>query len=646
VNAFALNYEYLTADRDLRALVDRLNVAFDLVVVPALFLRAVLRDAGLRVPVVWVPWGFDPHEFRPDAKPVAIPVGSRFVFLHASAANERKGTDVLLDAFRAEFTGDDTVALVVKEAPRQATWARWSERVERLARRPGPPLIRWLRQPVRSLAGHFTRADVGVFPHRGEGFGLPVLECIASGRRVITTDGTGPSSFASRANSWLIRATPVERRGRLELAPDPSHLRALLREAYNRGRATRREARAVADSVAGWTWGHTVDRLEAALDDALRTPARRTRQSRSARIAQRRPNVAYAFMGGGTAGWKKISSNVDIGLRGRFDSYRAFTARDAPPSSTFDVIVGLSEHSLDAILAVRRRNPGAIVIVHQESTVLGDRVAIVNHEREQCGLPLVRTSPLAYWRNRKENELADAFIVLSRVARRHFVANGFDPASVHVVPCAADLGPLHARTRARTTRFLFVGTEPFRKGIRDLFTAWEHAGLRNAELICHVDLEVLRSKLLLGYLVRNPDITVLPLLPQRAFRERYRDVDCQVLPSLEDTFSLTIADGMGVGKPAIVSDATGVADLITHGVDGHIVPAGDPEALSDALRQFAADRQRLLAMGAAAHETISAYPWQRFRSSVADLVQRVWDCRVGHLSTGRAAGDRPRSFAR
>jgi glycosyltransferase involved in cell wall biosynthesis len=584
----------------------------------------VLATAGLRVPTTWLPWGFDPGEFGPAAKPIALPVGGRYVFLHAAAANPRKGTDVLVDAFLAEFNADDPVALVVKEAPRHPTWARWADRVERRARSGGGPPILWLGRPARSLSPYFARADVGVFPHRGEGFGLPILECLASGRRVIVTNGTGPDSFCSEANAWSIRTWHVRRHGRVECEPDRSHLRVLLRQALERGRPARRDARAVARTVAGWTWARTVERLDTILRDAL--AAKEKREVRVASGARRpAPAVAYAFHSLGTTSWKQLSAEIDRSLRGRFTRYRAHTVRDSVPAGLVDVVVGQSQHCVESILAVRRRNPCAVAIVHQEATVLGDRLAIVNRERERCGVPPVRVHEIDFWRSRQENQLADAFVVASRVAQRCFVANGFDQARVHVVPLGVRSGPLHVRARARTTRFLFVGTDPFRKGIRLLFAAWERADLPDAELICHVDLEVLTSRILLGYLVRNPGITVLPLLPHRLFRRRYRDVDCQVLPSLEDTFSLTVAEGMGVGKPAIVSDATGVADLITHGVDGQVVPAGDTEALAAALTHLATDRTRMLALGAEAHATARQYSWRRFRATMGDLVQSIWE---------------------
>src|SRR6185295_15420399 len=101
----------------------------------------------------------------------------------------------------------------------------------------GKAEVLWIHAETRSLAPYFAAANVGVFPHRGEGFGLPILECIASGRPVIATRGTGPDAFCNRSNSWPIRTRRVRRNGRVELEPDWNHLRALLRAAYE-GRST------------------------------------------------------------------------------------------------------------------------------------------------------------------------------------------------------------------------------------------------------------------------------------------------------------------------------------------------------------------------------------------------------------------------
>jgi hypothetical protein len=87
---------------------------------------------------------------------------------------------------------------------------------------------------------------------------------------------------------------------------------------------------------------------------------------------------------------------------------------------------------------------------------------------------------------------------------------------------------------------------------------------------------------------------------------------------------LAMADGMGVGKPAIVSAATGIRDLIEHGVNGHVVPAGDVDRLAQSLQCFAADRKRLREMGEAAYDTTRSCGWDRFRRRIGDLVESTF----------------------
>ncbi len=650
VNVFALNYEYLAPDRELRALVVRLNAAFDLVVVPSAFVKPVLAAAGLKVPVTVIPWGYDPTRFHPRTRPVALAKGKAFLFLYVGAVNQRKGVDLLLDAYRAEFRADDAVALVIKETFRHPTWDGWRNDIRtrsvgngRRAAHAGPEII-WIEGESPSIAEYFAAADVGVFPHRGEGFGLPVLECIASGRRVIVTAGSGPAAFCSRRNAWQIDARPARRHGQLALEPDVRRLRALLRTAYARGTPTASERLAVSRTVRDWTWAHSVAALDAAIrrwahrdgdGGQRREPRCRARavivpdrasswNRRTPRSGSTGPAVAYAFYARGTDSWKKVCTEIDKSLTARFKTYHGFTYRDRFDLRAADIVVGASEHCLEVLLKARRRNPHAMAIVHQECTVLGDHVAIVNRERSRCGLPPIATRPIDLWRNRLENELADHFIVASSVARGFYLANGFDPGRIHIVPQGMHAGRFHFRGRTSTTRFLYLGTDPFRKGIRPLLAAWDRAALRNAELICFTTPDVLQSELLLKYLVRNPNISIRPLAGQRQFLAQYAHVDCQVLPSLEDSFSLAVADGMGVGKPAIVSTATGIQDLIVHGVNGHIVSAGDVDQLAASLQQFAADRTGLRAMGEAAYETARAFPWSRFRRSVAAVVESVW----------------------
>lgn len=61
-----------------------------------------------------------------------------------------------------------------------------------------------------------------------------------------------------------------------------------------------------------------------------------------------------------------------------------------------------------------------------------------------------------------------------------------------------------------------------------------------------------------------------------------------VVPSLWDVFNLVTAEGLGWARVVIVSSGAGASELVTHGVDGFVYPAGDAARLAELLEQVAA----------------------------------------------------------
>jgi glycosyltransferase involved in cell wall biosynthesis len=267
LNAFFLQWEYRRIKREW---VDRLNRRFDLVVVSSQRTKAVCEASGVRIPVRVCPGGVDRSEFNPSAtaKPLPTERGFRFVFL--GGAHERRGLDVLLAAYVEEFSAEDDVALLVKGF-HYAHRRPWVERVMKrvgVGRR-GAPEVVYVYEAEPSVAGYFTAADVGVFPLRAECLGLPVLECIASGRPAIVTGGTGLDEFCNDANAEFIRSQERASRGKWYLEPDRDHLRELMRAAFERGKLDVAEQRRIADTVARFTWDRSIASLAAAFEQGL-----------------------------------------------------------------------------------------------------------------------------------------------------------------------------------------------------------------------------------------------------------------------------------------------------------------------------------------------------------------------------------------
>jgi glycosyltransferase involved in cell wall biosynthesis len=84
-----------------------------------------------------------------------------------------------------------------------------------------------------------------------------------------------------------------------------------------------------------------------------------------------------------------------------------------------------------------------------------------------------------------------------------------------------------------------------------------------------------------------------------------RGADIFLLTSWAESFPYVILEAMAVGLPIVSSDVGGVAEALTDGVTGLLVPARDPGATAAALNRLLADEQLRIRLGTAAHRSVS-----------------------------------------
>ena len=186
-------------------------------------------------PVVVAPLGVDLDRFSLDAvgddeKLRAHGLSSVVdYFLFVGTFEPRKGIDVLLDAFTE----------VARENPHVELWLAgqhgWGiDKVEaRLSTHAAASRIRRLGfVPDDALAPLLRASRAAVYPSRGEGFGLPVLEALACGVPVVTSRDTvmeevaGPAATLTAAGSAPDLARAMLEL--LEISPDQRRHAALV----------------------------------------------------------------------------------------------------------------------------------------------------------------------------------------------------------------------------------------------------------------------------------------------------------------------------------------------------------------------------------------------------------------------------------
>jgi len=89
----------------------------------------------------------------------------------------------------------------------------------------------------------------------------------------------------------------------------------------------------------------------------------------------------------------------------------------------------------------------------------------------------------------------------------------------------------------------------------------------------------------------------------------FAHADVFLLPSDQESFGLAALESLASGVPVVASDVGGVAEVVTQGETGWLVPPRNPSAMARAVLSLLADPARRKAMGRAARASALA----RFR---------------------------------
>ncbi|KAL9642770.1 hypothetical protein ABK040_009845 [Willaertia magna] len=238
--------------------------------VPSTFNLQTFRNAGVnRKKTIAIPEGIDTRLFRPNivnSNYIPLPVykidiennEGTFKFLSIFEWTERKGPEILLSAYLNTFTSKDNVVLYIKSYINRNTLNNKKVKdgeeglryivdktVEELKlKNQDLPSIVLLTNtiPYEDMPSFYRAFDSFVLPSRGEGWGRPYLEAMASELTVIGTKWSGNLDFMNDGNSYLIdytmervRESPYINKdysGHEWAKPSTEHLGKLMRHVY------------------------------------------------------------------------------------------------------------------------------------------------------------------------------------------------------------------------------------------------------------------------------------------------------------------------------------------------------------------------------------------------------------------------------
>lgn len=215
-----------------------------------------------------VPHGVDTTQFHLEIPQKTFPTKKRFKFLFVGLPIARKGLEVLIPAYMAEFSSREDVCLVIITRPWNKEYTTACLELGKKSRPDGDyPEVLLISEdiPHYEMPAYYAGCDCYIDPARTEAFGLCIVEAMACGLPVIVTRWGGCVDFCSRDNSYLLDYTLAHAYnelagfslpdGALWAEPDKDHLKSQMRYVFeNREAAKETGFQAHQHITRQWNW--------------------------------------------------------------------------------------------------------------------------------------------------------------------------------------------------------------------------------------------------------------------------------------------------------------------------------------------------------------------------------------------------------
>jgi len=198
-------------------------------------------------------------------------------------------------------------------------------------------------------------------------------------------------------------------------------------------------------------------------------------------------------------------------------------------------------------------------------------------------------------------ELADFIWCPSEFAQKSHISNAINRKKTFVNYLGIEVEkfqPFEKRTiKDKIFTILFVGNVGIQKGIHILLKAVELSNINEMELIFNGGSDSPADVIIENYRNRfskkKITISVDPGDPRRYFSK----ASIFILPSVHDSFGISVIEAMAAGLPVIVSDHVGAKEIVMNGSNGFVFSSGDSVELAEKIEYFYTNPEKIIEFG-------------------------------------------------
>jgi glycosyltransferase involved in cell wall biosynthesis len=225
----------------------------------------------------------------------------------------------------------------------------------------------------------------------------------------------------------------------------------------------------------------------------------------------------------------------------------------------------------------------------------------------------------------KEYEHANTITCLSQFAANTLKEAGIDSNKILINPLGFDESIFYENVQNEKNQnepihFIYTGIITKRKGVELLLETF--AGIPNHLAKLTLIGPAGDATPTLNKFLEYGNIFYQPYLNQQELAKALRSADVFVFPSYLDSWAAVVLEAMASGLPVIVTNYTGAAQLVNV-KNGIVIPAGDKEAILNAMLNFIQFPNLISVMGRSAAAIAKEHTWKKYTANLIKELNKL-----------------------